>query len=145
MTSVGLNICLPRSSAATPVPENRRMDFLPGLFGPRYFLTGEVTVYNFMARLSPHDYGGGTWEFCERNSEPLYLYPTSKERYRIICDTNGYEGDVSAEAAGIIATLFALSHLSFACESERMSEQFGKLYAYAADHPEAGEIFRAID
>ena len=52
---------------------------------------------------------------------------------------------MSAEAAGIIATLFAFSHLSFQYQSERLTEGYGRLYAYSADHAEAAEIFQAID
>lgn len=59
--------------------------------------------------------------------------------------TNGYESEVSADAAGIIATLFTLSHLSFKYESDLLPEGYGRLYAFASDHPEASEIFQAID
>ena len=52
---------------------------------------------------------------------------------------------VSAEAAGLIATLFALSHLSFRHESDQLAEAYLRLYAFAGDHPEASEIFKAID
>ena len=54
-------------------------------------------------------------------------------------------GEVSAEAAGIIATLFALAHLSFRHEVDQLAEAYMRLYEFAGDHPEAGEIFKAID
>jgi len=130
---------------ATLVHEHRRETFLPTMFGLRHLIIAENTLYNLMAWLSPQDYGGGLWDFYELERQPLYLVPTSKPRFRISCETNGYEGDVSAEAAGIIATLFTFSHLSFEYQSDRLAEGYARLYAYAAGHAEASEIFQAID
>ena len=97
------------SQSAIRVPDERRMDFLPRLFGRRLLIIGEHTVFRFMEILSPGDYGGGLWDFYERAGQPLYLAPTSKPRCRLFCEGNGFEGEVSSDAAGIIATLFAFS------------------------------------
>ncbi|SEI14837.1 Antirestriction protein [Rhizobium tibeticum] len=129
---------------ASIVPDERRLDFLPILFGRPLLIIGENAVYGLMERLSPLD-GGGFWDFYEHEGKPLFLAPTSKSRFRITGEITGFQGEVSAEAAGIIATLFAFSHLSFLHQSERLSEGYGRLYAYSADHPEAAEIFQAID
>lgn len=133
-----------RPLLATVVPDERRIDFLPALFGLAHLIVAEHTVYRFMERLSS-DYGGGMWDFLEHEGCPLYLRPASDRRFRIVCDGNGYEGEVSADAAGIIATLFAFSHLSFSDRSDRMAEGYQRLYAHAGDHAEAREIFAAID
>lgn len=130
---------------ATLVPEVRRTTFLPALFSPALMLIGERTVYQFMSWLAPDDYTGGLWHFHERDGQPLFLSPVSDKRFRIFCETNGYMGEVSAEAAGIIATLFALSHLLFRHEADQLSEAYMRLYEFAGEHPEAGEIFKAID
>ncbi|MEN2486140.1 hypothetical protein AAY798_27350 [Klebsiella quasipneumoniae] len=45
------------------IPNNRRMAFLPRLFGA-WYLTGEAGVYN-LARSLCVDYQGGSWEFVE--------------------------------------------------------------------------------
>ena len=127
------------------VPDERRLEFLPALFGRSLLLIGENAVYSLMERLSPLDYGGGFWDFHELEGKPLFLAPRSKTRFRITGEITGFHGEVSAEAAGIIATLFAFSHLSFQYRSEHLSEGYGRLYAYSADHPEASEIFQAID
>lgn len=140
-----MTLTAPSFSSAMPVPEERRMGFLPRLFGARLLLVGEHTVFGFMERLSPTDYTGGMWDFLELAGEPLYLAPTCKPRFHLVWDGNGYEGVVSADAAGIIATLFAFSHLSFRHDTPELSEGFARLYAHAADHPEAREIFQAID
>ena len=140
-----MSIPEPPAQPAAPVPENRRQPFLPLLFGRQHCLMGEMGVYGFMDRLSPRDYRGGLWTFYERAGQPLYLAPTSKLRYRLQWEENGYEGEVSADAAGIIATLFAFSHLSFQYQSEQLADGYDRLYQYAVAHPEAGEIFAAID
>jgi hypothetical protein len=126
-------------------PQGRRQEFLPTLFGRSLLIVAENAVYSFMGRLSPLDYGGGFWDFYEHEGKPLFLAPKSRSRFRITGWITGFQGEVSAEAAGIIATLFAFSHLSFQDQSEHLSEGYGRLYAYSADHPEAAEIFQAID
>jgi len=130
---------------ASIVPDERRLDFLPTLFGRSLLMIGENAVYSLMERLSPLDYGGGFWDFYEHDGKPLFLAPRSKSRFRITGEITGFQGEVSAEAAGIIATLFAFSHLSFQYQSEHLSDGYGRLYAYSADHAEAAEIFQAID
>ncbi|KVK54325.1 antirestriction protein [Agrobacterium deltaense] len=130
---------------ATIVPDERRLLFLPALFGSSLLMVAENAVYGFMERLSPLDYGGGFWDFYECEGKPLFLAPRSKSRFRITGDITCFQGEVSAEAAGIIATMFAHSHLSFQFQSDLLSEGYGRLYAYSADHPEAAEIYQAID
>lgn len=129
----------------TIVPEARRMTFLTALFSPALMLIGERAVYQFMSWLAPDDYTGGLWHFHERDGHPLFMSPYSYKRFRIFCETNGYMGEVSAEAAGIIATLFALSHLSFRHEANQLAEAYMRVYEFAGEHSEAGEIFKAID
>ncbi|MQW87014.1 antirestriction protein [Sinorhizobium saheli] len=131
--------------SATIVPEERRPEFLPTLFGRSLMIVAENAVYSFMERLSPLDYGGGFWDYYEHEGKPLFLAPQSRSRFRITGEITGFQGEVSAEAAGIIATLFGFSHLSFQYQSEHLSEGYGRLYAYSADHPEAAEISQAID
>jgi hypothetical protein len=130
---------------ASIVPDDRRLDFLHALFGRSLLMIGENAVYSLMERLSPLDYGGGFWDFYEYEGRPLFLAPKSEARFRITGEITGFQGEVSAEAAGIIATLFAFSHLSFQYQSEHLSDGYGRLYAYSTDHAEAAEIFQAID
>lgn len=130
---------------AIVVPEAQRMAFLPALFGPRLMLIGESAVYQLMSWLAREDYTGGLWRFYERDGQPLFIAPEAEKRFRITCETNGYRGEDSAEAAGIIATLFALSHLSFRHDAAQLTEPYGRLYEFAGDHPEAGKIFGTID
>lgn len=130
---------------ASLVPEGRREMFLPTLFGLPLLIVAENAVYTFMERLSPRDYGGGFWNFYECDGQPLFLAPTSRPRFRIESEITEYHSEVSAEAAGIIATLFTFSHLSFRYESSFLADGYSRLHACLAGHPEASEIFQAID
>ncbi len=130
---------------ATPVQDDRREMFLPTLFGLPLLIVAENAVYTFMERLSPRDYGGGFWNFYERDGQPLFLAPAFRPRFRIESDITEYRGEISAEAAGIIATLFTFSHLSFRFECDLLVEGYDRLHAYSSGHPEASEIFQAID
>jgi len=59
---------------------------------------------------------------------------------------NGHSGTVSGDAAGIIATLYALSQLAFRFEEATvLSDRFHQLREFALDHREAVAIFEAID
>src|SRR3546814_15530527 len=97
----------------------------------------ETQLFATMRRLSPADYGGGFWEFYERGGEPLYLAPKSQDRLRISWDGNGYEGEVSADAAGIIATLFTLSDLAIHPQAPLPAHAFHRPYEFPRRPPEA--------
>ncbi|WP_404933615.1 antirestriction protein [Nitratireductor sp. L15S-10] len=130
---------------ASLVPDDRREGFLPALFGMPLLIIAENTVYSFMDRLSPHDYGGGFWDFYEYRGKPLFLAPTSRPRLRIEGEITGFRGEVSADAAGILATLLALSHLSIRYESELLAQRYYRLRVYSLRHPEASEISQVLD
>ena len=134
-----------RQSRVAPIGAILARHVLPTLFGLPLLIVAENAVYSLMDRLSPQDYGGGFWNFYEIDGQPLFLAPTSKPRFRIESEITEYRGEVSAEAAGIIATLFAFSHLSFRFESDFLAQGYERLYGYLDGHPEASAIFQAID
>lgn len=96
---------------ATIVPEACRLQFLPTMFGRSLLIIGENAVYSLMERFSPLDYHGGFWDFYEHEGKPLFLAPKTSSRFRITGGITGFQGEVSAEVAGIIATLFAFASL----------------------------------
>lgn len=140
-----MTIDLTTPRPATLVPDDRREKFLPALFGLQLLIPAENTVYTIMERLSPYDYGGGFWNFYERDRQPLFLAPTSKPRFQIESGLTDFRGEVSAEAAGIIATLFVLSNLALRHDSDHLAEAYHRLAAYSKGHAEASAIFAAID
>lgn len=129
---------------ATLVPEADRMDFLPTFFGTRLMLRGEAMVYGWMRELCA-EYDGGMWSFFTLSNGGGYLAPSTSQPMKLEVDGNGFEGTMSADAAGIVATFFTLSHLSMQTEQEALSDLFLALREFAAEHAEAGLIFGAID
>lgn len=133
---------------ASLIPENERFTFLPRYFGRESFMLGEPLVYSWLGRLS-EDYTGGFWNFYELSNGGFYLAPTGDTMYRIEVEGNGYRGQVSADAAGIIATFFAVGQLAAtvqdADECGPLIDRYHHLLEFADSHPEGGAIFQAID
>lgn len=133
----------------TQVARGARLAFLPKYFGKAMM---HVESYVFtLADNQCADYKGGMWQFCELSNGGAFLFPEGcPERVTVKVDTNGYEGEMSREAAGIVFTLCALSHLSFRFEhvgdlGQTLAERFHELRAFAVQHPEWTEIAGAID
>jgi hypothetical protein len=129
---------------ARAVDDSERLMALPRHFGHRLMIF-EGTVYTFMRRVAP-DYTGGLWQFLELSNQGFYMAPEEQRTYRLSVDTNGYEGVMSADAAGITVCLFTYSHLSFEYfGDEAFAEHFHRLRDFALEHAEASAIFAAID
>jgi hypothetical protein len=126
------------------VPEANRINFLPRHFG-RQMTVVEQEIFTQMREVC-ESYSGGYFNFYDLSNGGCFIALAHSEPLSIAVDGNGYQGTMSAEAAGIVATLFALSHLSFRhSHVERLAECFHQLRDFAADHAEASAIFAAID
>jgi hypothetical protein len=131
------------SVKAYPVPHHARLAALPTHFGRRMMIF-ENTVYDLM-RDHCAEYQGGYWEFYELSNGGFYMAP-QLGRLMVNVASNGYEGEMSADAAGITACLFACSLLSFRYDGDAaFAQHFHWLRDFALDHPEAEEILRACD
>lgn len=104
----------------------------------------ENLLYQLMEGLSP-DYQGGYWAFYELSNGGFYMAPTDKPFYQIEVLGNGFDGLLSADAAGLVASVFALHYLIAETESDALINQLQQLLDFAAEHKEAGLIFTAID
>jgi hypothetical protein len=133
----------PTTITLREIPEDERLEVLPRHFG-RHMLTVEGAVYEFMRRLVP-DYIGGFWQFVELSNGGFYMSPEPAKTFNISVEGNGYEGTMSAHAAGITACLFAFSHLSFQIRDESLSNHYYWLREFVFEHPEASAILAAID
>lgn len=80
----------------------------------------------------------------EHDHKPLFLAPATGRRFQIESGMTGYRGEVSADAAGIIVTLFALSHFARRYDSALLAEGYHRLGAYSVGHAESAAIFAAI-
>src|SRR2546429_9757582 len=93
------------------IPEGERLEALPRHFG-RLMMQVEGAIYDSM-RMLAREYSGGLWTFNELSNGGFYMSPDIPGPLKIHCHMNGYEGEMSPDAAGITACLFALSHRSF--------------------------------
>jgi hypothetical protein len=129
---------------ATLVPDSERLDFVPRHFGWQSMRVGQH-LFSRLSTLSC-DYRGGFWQFWDLSNGGCYLAPTKPAHFRLIVDGNGFDGTLSADATGVVASLFTLGELSFSFpEVELYATRFHQLRDFAADHLERRSIFRAID
>ena len=123
----------------------QRMSHTAKLFGIHFPMRLEPFVFGITERLSA-DYQGGFWQFYALSNGGFYMAPDSDTTFRVSCE-NGYEGDMSADALGITACLYAYSNLSFSEGSfaETCAQHYHWLREYAMEHAEVAAILRATD
>lgn len=130
-------------------PEENLFDFLPKLFG-KYFVQGESIVYKVM-REQCAEYTGGHWNYYELSNGGLFMALSSEEPVTLKIASNGFSGSMSAIAAGVVVTMYALNYLGNALyeTNEDLAQQFFEaqhlLRNYALEHPEHVSILGAID
>ncbi|MDY0014429.1 MAG: antirestriction protein [Rhodocyclaceae bacterium] len=130
---------------ATLVPEAQRLDTADQHFGIRYPLVVEPMVYQFAEQLA-ESYTGGYWHFYRLSNGGFYMAPNLDETFKIVAD-NGYEGNMTADAFGITACLYAFSNLSFneGAFGENCARHYHWLLNFSLLQPEAKEIRAVID
>lgn len=128
---------------STTVPEQERLDALPRYFG-RSMMLVEAAIYDSLSLMSG-DYTGGLWQFYELSNGGFYMAPLTDSDFILSVFGNGFEGTVSADAAGIVACLIGYNNVLWRTHEPQLNERFYQLREFALDHPEAGKIFAAID
>jgi Antirestriction protein len=131
------------SITARVVPDDERMQTLPRHFG-RHMVTFENAVYYFMRKLCSQ-YGGGYWRFYDLSNCGFYMAPAVEGPILLSVEGNGFDGEMTADAAGVTVCLFAYSHLSFQQAGEVFAQHFHRLSDFALEHAEVGVIYSAID
>ena len=124
------------------VLDRARLRMLPQLFGSRTMRV-ESLVYDRMSEFV-ESYDGGFWEFYQLSNGGFYMAPRMPE-VQVVVASNGFEGMLSADAAGITVCLFTYSHLAFEVEGDIFARHFHWLRAFALEHTEALQILAAID
>ena len=128
------------------VPEDQRTVITERLFGIHFPLHMEPVIYGITERMAADTYNGGYWSFYQLSNGGFYMAPSNDRTYQVTCD-NMFEGELSGDALGITACLYAYSHLSFsngrfarisACHYHRLRE-------YSFQHPEVKAILQATD
>jgi hypothetical protein len=127
------------------VPDDQRLAVAERLFGIHFPLQMEPVVYGITERMSK-DYKGGYWDFYTLSNGGFYMKPSGDDVFHVICD-NMFEGDLSADALGITACLYAYSHLSFSnTRFARVSAcHYHRLREHMFEHPEVKAILGATD
>lgn len=128
------------------IADNRRADHAGEIFGVYFPLRLEPFIFDVTRKLSD-EYRGGYWEFYALSNGSFYMALNSDRIFRVVCQ-NGFEGNLSADALGITACLYAYSHLSFSKIdgfADMCGRQYHLLRDYMLQHPEVAGILRAID
>lgn len=128
---------------ASPVPGHLRVATLPNKFSD-LFLEFESLVYQNMDAISK-DYKGGYWEYIELSNGGFYMSLRCTSQFHVQVSSNGFVGDLSADAASIIVNLYVLCRLANSYELDYLSEMFYALREFACEHFESNAILRAID
>lgn len=133
------------SLSSRVVPESERMAVVDKLFGIRYVLKLEPTVFSMAERLAA-DYHGAYWQFNALANGGFYMAPRGDTIFDVCCE-NGFDGKLSADALGLTATLYAYSHLSFGGDAfaDLCGNQYHLAREFMFQHPEARSILMAID
>lgn len=125
------------------VSEKQRLAFLPKYFGKR-MIAAEHGIYNAMGKLCTN-YNGAFWNYYELSNAGIYMAPCLEKKLEMVVVSNGYEGVLTADAAGIVVSLYMINQLCWLDQSEKMIDHYYSLRDYASEHSEANEIYAAID
>jgi hypothetical protein len=129
------------------VPEDQRLAVTADLFGAHFPLAIEPVVYGITEKMTQGVYCGGYWHFYCLDNGGFYLAPDDNRVFAVSCD-NYFTGELSADALGITACLYAYSHLSFSGDTDfarACAQHYHWLRVYTYDHPEVAAILGAID
>lgn len=127
------------------IPEPLRVKVTGDLFGSYFPLRLEPCIFGLARQLST-DYHGGYWEFYRLTNGGFYITPENDHTFEVMSE-NGFSGQLSPEAFGIVVCLYAYSGLSFGADklAEVCAEQYHLLREFALDHAEARSIMAATD
>lgn len=127
------------------IPEPHRVKVTSDLFGIDFPLRLEPCIFGLARQLST-DYQGGYWEFYRLSNSGFYMTPEHDKPFEVMAE-NGFSGQLSPEAFGIVVCLYAYSGLSFGEDplAEACTEQYHLLREFAIDHNEARSIVAATD
>jgi hypothetical protein len=127
------------------VAERSRVNTIHSVFG-RHAIVFESYVYAWMKRLAGEkQYKGGYWNYYRLSNNGFYMAPSHDKAFHLSNADNYFDGSVTPDAAGIIASLFALGQLCNRTGIKEHIELYYVLRDYAHQHPEHRLIFKAID
>jgi hypothetical protein len=128
------------------IPEDQRLSHVERLFGLNFPMQLEPVIYGITDRMAK-DYNGGYWNFYTLDNSGFYMAPDDDQVYELNC-LNYWQGNLSADALGITACLFAYSNLSFSREGKfprECARHYHLLREFIYEHPEVASILAATD
>ncbi|NWL45447.1 antirestriction protein [Pseudomonas hunanensis] len=128
---------------ATLVPDFRRLSVLPRYFG-HHMIAVEGAIYDALREIC-NAYHGGYWEYYELSNGAFFMAPTGADNFTLTCAGNYFQGELSAEATGIVASLLGINRALWAFRTQQLDDRFYGLREFAIHHPEAVQIMAAID
>ena len=88
-----------------------RINYPADLFGIHFPLKLEPTIYAITGHIAPA-YTGGFWRFWRLDNGGFYMAPDAEETFQVHC-MNYWQGELSADALGIVSCLTAYSHWAY--------------------------------
>lgn len=131
-----------RAISARIIPTVDRVEYLKKFFD-RKFGFGVSLVDSFMEKIASN-YTSGTLNIYILSNGGFYLAPSNNEKLKCDCE-NGFSDELSCDAAGIIATLYALDTLASKTGADHFAEMYYLLQGYIGHHVEGRKIHSAID
>lgn len=125
------------------VPTDQRLSIFPKYFQGA-FSHFEAFIFNWMERICL-SYRRGYWEMYELSNGAFYMAPAADERFDALCSGLGQTVELSADAAGVVVCLLAVNQLAKHIDDDHYFDLYHRLRDYAAEHAEAGNIFRIVD
>lgn len=120
----------------------QRLQCLPNLVGDRHMVLLR-TIHDMMSGMTDED-TRGFWNYYTLSNGGFFMAPKSDKTFDISCD-NGFEHEVTADTAGIIACAAAYSHLSMLEDSATFGTAYKLLAHFIFQHRDAGIIRAALD
>ena len=128
------------------VPEDQRLAHVEALFGIHFPLQLEPVIYGITDRMAA-DYRDGYWQFFTLDNGGFYMAPDDDQFFEVNC-LNYWQGELSADALGITACLFAYSNHSFSGEGKfprECARHYHLLREFIYAHAEVAAILGATD
>lgn len=117
----------------------------------------EQRVYEVMQR-DCSEFDGGAFQFVDDSTEEgvdvhyMRLVAPQDKKFHVVCETNFYDGELSAEAFSIAVMTVVMNELcwiAYESNQQELSRKYGDAYHllrdYGLEHPEAAAISGYLD
>jgi hypothetical protein len=125
------------------VDDEQRSEALPRHFA-HHMLKVEDSIFMVLRRLVP-DHHAVSWHFYKLSNGGFYMAPDFQVAQRVRNLVTGEYREMSADAAGLAASLLAFRHLSTQLRSDVMVRHYFQLRKFVTEHSEGRAILAVVD